>query len=588
MIGFFFILAIIVLGIYGIYKLISGIGKGVSRPPVTYKSNSDYYKVNVEFPHPEKTNDYRFFKFVESTSKEILEPLLPQIKRQGMYLKTDFEAAIKQKITTGEFKNPIDFKEHFGTDFDLIGIQFLKGTDKLLSAFQIGVCFIKDENIADEDKFYFKPPANVWNTKKFQKTLDLFDIDPQFLENYTFNIVWDTFELKDYFNTNLIALWDEESEIMEKVLKFNDIKDYNIKFIKIKEIAQNNNLPTSIDSLLKHFKSSLTINSDLSLICSSLAIDLKDSGIDIEKYSHCLNPNSVSTNKPKLISKQNVLADFIAIDVETAQGARWSVCQIGIVIVEKSEIKQSLLYFIRPPDNKYLKGNIQVHGITPEKTLNEPTFPQVWEKIRPLIEDKMIVAHNAAFDIDCLVQTLNYYKLEIPNFEADCTFKRTGQKLEDLCAAYNIDLTNHHNAEFDALACANIYINLINGLEPNYSSKAKATPKVKTKTVFDLDGHEKIQGTLLKPDLENADQNSPFYGKKVVFTGVLRNIERQSAAAIVQNLGADIDTGISKKTDFVIMGSDPGPSKMNKIVQYNNEGSNIKIIYETEFLKMIN
>jgi DNA polymerase-3 subunit epsilon len=588
MIEFLFILAIIVLIIYGIYKLISGIGKSESQSPATYKSNSDYYKVNVEFPHPEKTNDYRFFKFVESTSKVILEPLLPQIKRQGMYLKPEFEAAIKQKISTGEFKNPIDFKEHFGTNFDLIGIQFLKGTDKLLSAFQIGVCYIKDENIADEDKFYFKPPENVWNTKRFQKTLDLFDVDPQFIENYTFKIVWETFELKDYFNANVIALWDEESEILEKVLKFNDIKDYNIRLIKIKEIAEDNNLPTSIDSLLKHFKSSLTNNSDLSLICSSLAIDLKDSGVDLAKYTHCLNPQSYSIDKPKLISKQNVLADFIAIDVETAQGSRWSICQIGLIIVEKSEIKQSISYLIQPPDNKYLKGNIKVHGITPDKTLNEPTFPQVWEKIKPLIEDKMIVAHNAAFDIDCLVQTLNYYKLEIPNFEVDCTFKRTGQRLEDLCAAYNIDLTNHHNAEFDAFACANIYLNLINGIEPNYSQKDKYKPKIKVKTEFDLDGHEKIQGTLLKPDLENADENSPFYGKKVVFTGVLHNIERHSAAAIVQNMGADVDTEISKKTDFVIMGTDPGPSKLNKIVQYNNEGSNIKIIYETEFLKMIN
>ena len=52
-------------------------------------------------------------------------------------------------------------------------------------------------------------------------------------------------------------------------------------------------------------------------------------------------------------------------------------------------------------------------------------------------------------------------------------------------------------------------------------------------------------------------------------------------------MGADIDTGISKRTDYVIMGSNPDCSKINKIIQYNNEGSSIKIIYENEFLELI-
>ena len=101
------------------------------------------------------------------------------------------------------------------------------------------------------------------------------------------------------------------------------------------------------------------------------------------------------------------------------------------------------------------------------------------------------------------------------------------------------------------------------------------------------EGHERLCGDVLKPDLENADSKNPFYAKKVVFTGVLNSIKRKDATDVVKKLGADIDTSITFRTDFVITGSAPGPSKMKKIQQFNNQGSNIQIVGEDEFLKMI-
>ncbi len=50
-------------------------------------------------------------------------------------------------------------------------------------------------------------------------------------------------------------------------------------------------------------------------------------------------------------------------------------------------------------------------------------------------------------------------------------------------------------------------------------------------------GHERLCGDVLKPDLEYADSNNPFYAKKVVFTGVLNSIKRKDAADMVKKLG---------------------------------------------------
>jgi len=276
--------------------------------------------------------------------------------------------------------------------------------------------------------------------------------------------------------------------------------------------------------------------------------------------------------------------NFVAIDVETAIGKRWSICQIGLAIVENGEITQTFSKLVQPPQNEYAIGNMNVHGITPDVTANAPIFPEVWDEIYPLLEGKRLVAHNASFDINCLHQALEFYNRQIPVMECDCTYSRTGYKLNEICDAYEIELNNHHDATCDAVACAKVYMNLLQGIEPDVS---KIRPRSeKSNNFFEPEGHEHLCGDVLKPDLTNADCNSSFYSKKVVFTGVLNSIDRKEAADLVKKLGADIDTSITKRTNFVIAGSAPGPSKMQKIEQLNAQGCNIRLVFEEEFLKM--
>lgn len=276
--------------------------------------------------------------------------------------------------------------------------------------------------------------------------------------------------------------------------------------------------------------------------------------------------------------------NFVAIDVETAIGKRWSICQIGLAIVENGEITRTFSKLVQPPQNEYAIGNINVHGITPDVTANAPVFPEVWDEIYPLLEGKRLVAHNASFDINCLYQALEFYNRPIPVMECDCTYSRTGYKLTEICEAYEIDLSNHHDATCDAVACAKVYMNLLQGINPDFS---KIRPRSeKSNNFFEPEGHEHLCGDVLKPDLEHADCNSPFYSKKVVFTGVLNSIDRKEAADLVKKLGADIDTSITKRTNFVITGSAPGPSKMQKIEQLNEQGCDIKLIFEEEFLRI--
>ena len=93
--------------------------------------------------------------------------------------------------------------------------------------------------------------------------------------------------------------------------------------------------------------------------------------------------------------------------------------------------------------------------------------------------------------------------------------------------------------------------------------------------------HEQIRGDLLKKDLTGANPDNPFYDKKVVITGVF-SIDRKELAAKLKSMGADIDGSVTKRTDFVIIGEDAGPKKLEKIESLNADGCSIKKVYEPE------
>jgi DNA ligase (NAD+) len=70
-------------------------------------------------------------------------------------------------------------------------------------------------------------------------------------------------------------------------------------------------------------------------------------------------------------------------------------------------------------------------------------------------------------------------------------------------------------------------------------------------------------------------------GKSFVFTGTLRDFSRSQAQDIVKSLGGSIPSSISKKTDFLVCGKDPGSKRTMA------EKLDIKIISEEEFKSMV-
>ncbi|MFZ5642112.1 MAG: NAD-dependent DNA ligase LigA [Bacillota bacterium] len=79
---------------------------------------------------------------------------------------------------------------------------------------------------------------------------------------------------------------------------------------------------------------------------------------------------------------------------------------------------------------------------------------------------------------------------------------------------------------------------------------------------------------------KEAEGNGVFEGKTLVLTGGLKRYTRQEAQELVERLGGRVSSSVSKKTDLVVAGEDPG-SKYEKAIKLG-----VKVVDEEEFLKL--
>ena len=93
---------------------------------------------------------------------------------------------------------------------------------------------------------------------------------------------------------------------------------------------------------------------------------------------------------------------------------------------------------------------------------------------------------------------------------------------------------------------------------------------------------EKLEKTEVQIISEEKPKYQPLKGKIFVLTGTLESIVRSEAEKKIRLFGGHPSSSVSKKTDFLVAGKEPGSSKLETAKKFG-----IKIIEEKEFLKMI-
>ena len=163
---------------------------------------------------------------------------------------------------------------------------------------------------------------------------------------------------------------------------------------------------------------------------------------------------------------------FVVFDVETPNRKSNRISAIGINVIEDCKITDEF-YSLVNPETSFDYFNTMITGIDEDLVQNSPTFPEIWKKIKSYFENSIIVAHNAIFDLSVLKSCLNDYEIFWKEkVEYLCTVQigrkflpNMSHRLNVMCDYYGIDL-NHHRADSDSHACAEILLNYIkNGID---------------------------------------------------------------------------------------------------------------------------
>lgn len=297
--------------------------------------------------------------------------------------------------------------------------------------------------------------------------------------------------------------------------------------------------------------------------------------------------------------------DFIAIDFETANSSRASICSIGIVVVENGSIKEEIHTYIDPED-EFTYFNTVIHGITEDMVQGAPTFKGYWPTFKLLIEGQMLIAHNASFDMSAMRYALDLYNEPYAEFTYGCSYvfsKKVWPTLFDhklSTVADHLGISfKHHDALEDARAAALVTLSALESCEVDsleeLSSGNNLQLGIHHTDRYSPAGAKKGKKAIKVPT-RKAVKSHPLFNADVVFTGKLQSMTRGKASQLVLNCGGNCKNNITRDTDYLVIGDYDLTSftevfnsiKMQKVEELINNGHPIKILGEQEFLRLVN
>ena len=301
--------------------------------------------------------------------------------------------------------------------------------------------------------------------------------------------------------------------------------------------------------------------------------------------------------------------DFIAIDFETANSLRTSVCSIGIVQVKDGKIKEEIHTLINPL-SEFHYYNTKIHGITEDMVMRAPTFEEFWPDFKGFVENQTIIAHNASFDISVLRASLTNFHEPYPNFQYGCSYQIAkkvwtnlyNHKLSTVANYLGISL-RHHDALEDARAAALITLGAMQKTRTNsvqellnlHKLKIGSPNPTKKQLTRSKQNKEDTSMQFLETEVKMPNTKHPFYGANIVFTGRMVSMTRIQAAQLAVNCGAQCKGNVDSTTNVLVVGDNDlvkyvqgiKSTKMKKVEEMISHGLPIEIVGEQDFLRLV-
>ncbi len=303
---------------------------------------------------------------------------------------------------------------------------------------------------------------------------------------------------------------------------------------------------------------------------------------------------------------------YLAIDFETANARRSSICAFGYALFEDHQLLDTASFLCKPYPNDYDDRNVQIHGISSQDTDGLPGFERHFELLSRFAPD-FLVAHNASFEASCIRSWCETQGYPVDLLPFVCTLKISRNihpgmthKLSSLCRLYSIPLV-HHDAGSDALACGMLLQRLAADFDPSgdiallrdqFGQDCPKAAKSKASFAIERSGYraDRIRPSQVFADaLDALDEQSPLHGQHICMTGALDFASRSGAAKLAANRGAINQDTVSRKTNILVIGPDEyarywqghKTNKIQKAERYIEQGQVIELLDEQGFWRRL-
>lgn len=180
--------------------------------------------------------------------------------------------------------------------------------------------------------------------------------------------------------------------------------------------------------------------------------------------------------------------EWVVVDLETTGGSPLRghrITEVAAVCVSGGRIAETYCTLVNPA-RAIPRFITSLTGITEAMVAEAPHFHQVAERVSGVIDGRVFVAHNAAFDWRFLSHEMVQATGLAPRGRQLCTVRLArrllpelpSRKLDALAMYFGVEIENRHRALDDAVATAKVLIRLIDILEDRGASDWEALEMV--------------------------------------------------------------------------------------------------------------
>ena len=290
---------------------------------------------------------------------------------------------------------------------------------------------------------------------------------------------------------------------------------------------------------------------------------------------------SISEKRPLKGSSLVALPlDYVALDIETTGLSPTfdEIIELSAVRVRGGKPVAEYTRLVKPsaPLDPYVS---ELTGITDEMLESAAPIAAELPAFFDFVAADVIVGHSVAYDVNFLYDSADRCGLSVPTNDYVDTLRLSRRLYADLpdhklatVAQYlGVNQLPEHRGLADALAAAQCLEAMRQRIE-----------------------NDGVDLAALVAEGE-PDETSPLFGKVCVFTGALDGMTRAEAAQAVVNIGGSVGNGVTKKTDFLVVGSTDycasvkggKTGKLKKAEDLQKKGANLAIIDEGAFYDML-